>query len=60
MTRHWISCTAFTVRVVTDAQDKIVEAAPIVKKFLGQPIANLLRWADARGGIIHAWEESEE
>ena len=58
MTRHWISCTAFTVSVATDAQGRIVEAAPIVRKFLGQPLVNLLGWANARGGLRHErWEE---
>jgi hypothetical protein len=50
---HWVSCTAFTVRVETDAGGRITWAAPIVRKFVGQPLANLLRWAGSRGGLRH-------
>lgn len=60
VTRHWISCHLFTVRVVTDSDDRIIEAAPIVRRFVGQPLANLLGWAAKRGGFIYAWEEEEE
>lgn len=52
ITRHWISCARFTVEVETDG-DKIVRAAPIVRKFLGQPLANLLEWAQSLGEFRH-------
>jgi hypothetical protein len=51
--RHWISCRAFTVRVHTTPEGEIVWAAPVVKKFVGQPVANLLGWAAAQGGLRH-------
>ena len=59
MTRHWISCHLFTVSVATDSDNRIVEAAPIVRRFLGQPLANLLHWARTRGGFLHHVEVNE-
>jgi hypothetical protein len=48
---YWISNRVFTVRV--EATDGVItEAAPIVRKFLGQPIDNLLNWARRQGGLI--------
>jgi hypothetical protein len=47
----WVSCAEFTVRVVTDEQDVITEAAPIVRRFVGQPFENLKRWAASLGGL---------
>jgi hypothetical protein len=51
--RHWVSCRAFTVRVHTTPEGMIVWAAPVVRKFTGQPISNLLAWAAAKGGLRH-------
>jgi hypothetical protein len=45
MTKHWISCARFTVEVETDTRGMITRAAPIVRKFQGQPLNNLLNWA---------------
>lgn len=42
--KHWVSCRMFTVQVNT-IEDRITWAAPIVRKFIGQPLSNLLRWA---------------
>ena len=54
---YWISCKDFTVRVMVDAMTKrIVEAAPIVRKFHGQPLDNLLKWAEKKGGLL-VWPE---
>jgi hypothetical protein len=53
LVRHWVSCAAFTVQVNTTPEGIIVWAAPIVRKFTGQPLDNLLRWAGARGGLRH-------
>lgn len=39
----WVSCRLFTVRV--EVRDNIiVNAAPVVKRFQGQPFNNLKRW----------------
>lgn len=46
----WISCLKFTVAVET-SNGIITKAAPIVHKFNGQPLENLLRWARGIGGL---------
>lgn len=46
----WVSCTKFTVRVDT-IDGRIVYAAPIVRKFIGQEFTNLLKWAASLGGL---------
>jgi hypothetical protein len=51
--KHWISCNKFTVEVETDARDVVIRAAPIVRRFQGQPLANLLSWASDLGGLKH-------
>jgi hypothetical protein len=48
---HWVSSNSFTVEVKTDERGVIVWAAPLVKRFLGQPIGNLLNWAKPFGGL---------
>jgi len=44
----WLSSLRMTVRVVTERKlggiNVIVEAAPIIRKFIGQPMTNLLIW----------------
>lgn len=52
MTSHWVSCAKFTVMVKTDGID-IVFAAPLVARFLRQPVGNLLNWAKQFGGLRH-------
>ena len=47
---YWVSCLKFTVCVRTH-NGVIVEAAPIVRKFVGQPTVNLLNWARKFGGL---------
>lgn len=53
MTNHRISCRAFTVHVGVDEAGVIREAAPFIRRFIGQPLANLLRWAEGFGGLEH-------
>ena len=50
----WISCNKFTVLVRADA-GIITEAALIVRVFIGQPLDNLLGWAEKRFGGLR-WE----
>jgi hypothetical protein len=50
--KHWISCQAFTVRVET-TDGIITWAAPVVRKFTGQPLAHLLAWAARLGSLQH-------
>jgi hypothetical protein len=46
----WLSCSRFTVGVeIKDGV--IVDAAPIVRKFIGQPTRNLGRWMRGIGGF---------
>ena len=51
MEKWWVSCRMFTVQVNVGQDGKIVFAAPIVRKFLGQPFDNLKRWAGGLGGL---------
>ena len=51
---YWITCRAFTVEVEVNKQDKIVNAAPIVQRFVGQSFGSLLMWAERLGGL--KWE----
>lgn len=50
---HYISCSKFTVRVYTNERGTIYQAAPIVKRFIGQPILNLLLWSKKFGNFKH-------
>jgi len=43
----WFSCKLFTIRLTTNERGIIVQAAPIARKFIGQPLANLERWQHA-------------
>jgi hypothetical protein len=51
MRAYWVSCAKFTVRVAADEDGVITEAAPIVRRFIGQPLGNLTRWAAGLGGL---------
>lgn len=55
MKRIWITCNRFTVAVTWGEDGNIRDGAPIVRKFNGQPLENLLRWAESFGGM--RWEE---
>lgn len=47
---YWLSCSKMTVRV--DVRDGvIIDAAPVVRKFVGQPLENLTRWMWKLGGF---------
>jgi hypothetical protein len=55
--KHWVSCRLFTVQADTDENGLIRYAAPIVRRFIGQPIEALLRWAQAHRNYRHeTWE----
>ena len=48
---YWyLSSKQMTVGVETDKTGRIVNSAPIVKKFIGQPLANLEVWMKKQGG----------
>ncbi len=40
----WVATARFTCYVRTDKEGIIVETAPILKKFVGQPVQNLYNW----------------
>ena len=48
--KFWISCCKFTVQVDVK-YCYIVQATPIVRKFIGQPLCNLERWASKLGDL---------
>jgi hypothetical protein len=49
MIRHWwVSCRDFTVQVNTDENLVIIEAAPIVRKFVGQSLNALVKWKNCK------------
>jgi uncharacterized protein YbcI len=56
------SCALFTVRLVLTG-NIIIEAAPIVRKFEGQPLINLISWVQSKNKeriIIYVLEEEQK
>lgn len=49
MSKWWLSSRRMTV-VVEEQGNLVVDAAPIVRKFIGQPLENLTRWMRRQGG----------
>jgi len=47
----WLSSLRMTVGVTTDDDNVIVDAAPVVRKFVGQPLGNLIGWMSRQGGL---------
>ena len=47
----WLSSNRMTISVSVDRNETIVDAAPIVRKFIGQPLQNLIRWMGHQGGL---------
>ena len=48
---YWLSNVKMTVAVELDKDDNIIEAAPIVRKFMGQPLENLALWMNKQDGF---------
>lgn len=48
-TTLWMSNKSMTVRVTIDQNDYIIDAAPVVRKFIGQRYRNLRSWLDKNG-----------
>jgi hypothetical protein len=47
---YWISSVKMTFSV--EVEDNVItDAAPIAKRFVGQPFENLYRWMNAQGGL---------
>ena len=47
----WYSNVSMTVRVV-ESDGKVVDAAPVVRKFIGQPLSALRGWMEKKGGFM--------
>ena len=54
-----LSCDMFTCKYGVDDDGIIVESAPIIKRFLGQPESNLIKWASAKSKsfVVHIKNE---
>lgn len=49
ITKYWLSCENFTIMLKL-SDGKIIESAPIIRRFHGQPLMNLLNWVKNRMG----------
>lgn len=47
----WLSCRQFTIQTNTDSHGTIVWTAPITRRFLGQPLGNLVAWMRTIGNF---------
>lgn len=47
----WVSSSKMTVGVITTDELIIKETAPIVQKFVGQYLGDLLRWMEKQGNL---------
>lgn len=45
----WFSCRMFTVKIRAEQDGTIRGAAPIIRKFIGQTLRHLERWAEGEG-----------
>jgi len=52
LTSWWLSTERMTVLVDVDDSDMVVRGPPIVRKFVGQPLTNLVRWLQKQPGFI--------
>lgn len=53
MTHHWLSTRRMTVCVEVNNVGVIVDAPPVVKRFIGQRLSNLAKWMDRQGRLKH-------
>jgi len=51
MVTYYVSSKRMTIMVDVDSNGKIIKAAPIARKFIGQPFKNLERWMVKQGGF---------
>ena len=52
----WLSSPKMTFSVTVDADDRVTAAAPIARKFIGQPLVNLTDWLKRQGGVVQVRE----
>lgn len=48
---YWLSSERMTICVDVDSGNVIRRCSPIVRVFIGQPLANLRRWMMNQGGF---------
>lgn len=51
MRAWWFSSNRMTVFVEVSEDGVVVQTAPVTRKFVGQPVANLERWMRKQGGF---------
>lgn len=51
LSSYWLSSHKMTVSVDIDGHGFIVDGAPVIQKFKGQPFGNLVRWMQKQGGF---------
>jgi len=56
--RHfWFSSKRITIYVGCDARGRVVDTAPVARRFIGQPINHLANWM--RSQDVFEWHELE-
>lgn len=50
-TSLWVSSSVGTCIVMIDELDIIVDTCPLWKRFLNQPLSNLLNWLGRKGDV---------
>ena len=53
----WFSCPKFTVLVIINHNGFITGAAPIIKRFVGQPFCQLQWWVEKKGWVPWTFED---
>lgn len=51
MNFYYLSSNKMAVGILTNNQNIIVDSPPITRKFIGQPLSNLVRWLEKQGGL---------
>ena len=46
----WVSCLKITILVIS-VDGRIIETAPVARRFVGQPLRNLRVWMEKFGGF---------
>ena len=54
--KYWLSSRAMTIEITVaptgyNNQKVVTDAPPIAKKFIGQPMGNLVNWMQRQGGF---------
>lgn len=60
MTDYIVTARGFCCAVITDKDERIVDAAPMLQRFCGQPVENLRRWVNRLDGTVKTLAEAIE